>query len=54
MKDLSSLKKLPHYPVMLDKILEVCKPEKGGSFIDCTFGSGGYTNAILSFPSNLM
>ncbi len=50
MKDLSSLKKLPHYPVMLDKILEVCKPEKGGSFIDCTFGSGGYTNAILSFP----
>ena len=35
---------------MLDRILEICKPEQGGNFIDCTFGSGGYSNAILSFP----
>ena len=28
----------------------ICEPEKGGLFIDCTFGSGGYSNAILSFP----
>ena len=35
---------------MLDQILELCSPEKGGDFIDCTFGAGGYTNAILSFP----
>ena len=49
MKDISSFKNLPHYPVMLDQIMELCSPEKGGHFIDCTFGTGGYTNAILSF-----
>ena len=50
MKDFSSPKHPSHYPVMLDRILEICKPEQGGNFIDCTFGSGGYSNAILSFP----
>ena len=49
MKDISSFKNFPHYPVMLDEVIELCSPEKGGDFIDCTFGSGGYTNAILSF-----
>ena len=50
MKDLSSPKQSSHYPVMLDQVLKICEPEKGGNFIDCTFGSGGYSNAILSFP----
>ena len=50
MKDLSSPKHLSHYPVMLDQVLKICEPEKGGNFIDCTFGTGGYSNAILSFP----
>ena len=50
MKNFSSLEKLSHYPVMLDQVLKICKPEKGGNFIDCTFGSGGYSNALLSFP----
>ena len=50
MKDISSLGTLPHYPVMLEQVLQVCQPEKGGLFVDCTFGSGGYSNAILSFP----
>ena len=50
MKDISSLRTSPHYPVMLEQVLEVCQPQKGGLFIDCTFGSGGYSNAILSFP----
>tara|TARA_Y100000590_G_scaffold436324_1_gene556775 strand:+ start:1881 stop:2894 length:1014 start_codon:yes stop_codon:yes gene_type:complete len=49
MKDFSSFKNPPHYPVMLDEVIKLCSPEKGGHFIDCTFGSGGYTNAILSF-----
>ena len=49
MKDISSFKNLPHYPVMLDQVIQLCSPEKGGHFIDCTFGSGGYTNAVLSF-----
>ena len=51
MKDISSFKNFPHYPVMLDQVIELCSPEKGGDFIDCTFGSGGYTNAILSFSN---
>ena len=49
MKDISSLGTFQHYPVMLEQVLKVCQPEKGGLFVDCTFGSGGYTNAILSF-----
>ena len=49
MEDVSSFKNLTHYPVMLDQVLELCSPKNGGDFIDCTFGSGGYTNAILSF-----
>jgi len=36
---------------MLDQVIELCSPAKGGHFIDCTFGFGGYTNAILSFPN---
>jgi len=50
MKNFSSLEKSPHYPVMLDQVLEICKPQKGGTFLDCTFGLGGYSNALLSFP----
>ena len=50
MKDISSLKALSHYPVMLKEVLDVCRPDKGGLFIDCTFGAGGYSNAILSHP----
>ena len=51
MKDFSSLKKTPHYPVMVEKVMEICRPEKGGIFVDCTFGAGGYSKAILSFPN---
>ena len=50
MKNFSSLKELPHFPVMLNEVLKICEPEKGGKFIDCTFGSGGYSNSILSYP----
>tara|TARA_B100000945_G_scaffold21685_1_gene15479 strand:+ start:2229 stop:3242 length:1014 start_codon:yes stop_codon:yes gene_type:complete len=50
MKDVSSLKTKIHYPVMLTEVLEICEPQKGGVFLDCTFGVGGYTNALLSFP----
>ncbi len=51
MKDLSSLKELSHFPVMVNEVLKVCEIEKGGQYIDCTYGAGGYTNAILSYPN---
>ena len=44
------LDKIKHYPVMLDQILSIITPQHGGTFIDCTFGGGGYSKAILNFP----
>ena len=38
-----------HYPVLLNEIISVITPQHGGTFIDCTFGQGGYTKKILSF-----
>ena len=40
-----------HYPVLLDEIISIITPQYGGSFIDCTFGQGGYTKKILEFPN---
>ena len=39
-----------HFPVMLDQILSIITPQHGGTFIDCTFGNGGYSKAILEYP----
>ena len=39
-----------HFPVMLQKVLSIISPQHGGTFIDCTFGAGGYSEAILKFP----
>ena len=38
-----------HYPVLLKEIISVISPQYGGTFIDCTFGQGGYSNKILEF-----
>jgi len=39
-----------HYPVLLSEIISIITPQYGGTFIDCTFGQGGYTKKILGFP----
>jgi len=44
------LEKTKHHPVMLDQVLSIISPQRGGTFIDCTFGGGGYSQAILKFP----
>jgi 16S rRNA (cytosine1402-N4)-methyltransferase len=36
---------------MLAEVLAALQPEKGGLFVDGTFGAGGYTRAILQSPS---
>ena len=46
-----SLDKTKHHPVMLDQILSIISPQHGGTFIDCTFGGGGYSHAILKYPN---
>jgi len=38
-----------HYPVLLNEIISIITPQYGGTFIDCTFGQGGYTKKILEF-----
>ncbi len=38
-----------HYPVLLNEILSIISPQNGGTFIDCTFGQGGYSKSILEF-----
>ena len=46
-----SLKKIDHFSVMLDQIISIITPQHGGTFIDCTFGAGGYSKAILKYPN---
>ena len=38
-----------HYPVLLSELISIISPQYGGTFIDCTFGHGGYTKKILEF-----
>ena len=40
-----------HYPVLLNELISIISPQHGGTFIDCTFGQGGYTKKILSFKN---
>ena len=40
-----------HYPVLLKEIISVISPQHGGTFIDCTFGQGGYSKEILKFKN---
>ena len=37
--------------VLLNEIISIITPQHGGTFIDCTFGQGGYTNKILNFKN---
>ena len=40
-----------HFPVMLSEIIQISNPKKGGLFVDCTFGGGGYSKALLQFQN---
>ena len=41
------LSQTKHQPVMLREVLSIISPQHGGTYIDCTFGGGGYSEAIL-------
>ena len=45
------LEKINHFPVMLDQIISIITPQHGGTFIDCTFGAGGYSKEILKYKN---
>tara|TARA_B100001057_G_scaffold458742_1_gene508310 strand:+ start:1961 stop:2971 length:1011 start_codon:yes stop_codon:yes gene_type:complete len=50
----TSLLEFSHFPVMLSEILKIALPKNGGSFLDCTFGGGGYSKEILQFPKTVV
>ncbi len=45
-KQISSLE-FTHFPVMLSEVLKISSLSTNKKFIDCTFGGGGYSKAIL-------
>ena len=49
MNTLKSSLEFTHFPVMLSEIIEISSPSKGGLFVDCTFGGGNYSKALLQF-----
>ncbi|MGI8525649.1 MAG: 16S rRNA (cytosine(1402)-N(4))-methyltransferase RsmH [Pseudolabrys sp.] len=38
----------PHTPVLVRQVVELLDPQPGKSYIDATFGAGGYTRALLA------
>ncbi len=40
-----------HYPVLLNELISIITPQHGGTFIDCTFGQGGYSEEILKYDN---
>jgi 16S rRNA (cytosine1402-N4)-methyltransferase len=36
-----------HVPVLLDEVVQVLTPERGGLFVDCTVGLGGHARVLL-------
>ena len=36
-----------HFPVMLNEVLQYLDPQAGETYVDATFGNGGYSEAIL-------
>ena len=41
-----------HFPVLLNELKSIISPLYGGTFIDCTFGQGGYSKEILKSKKN--
>ena len=46
------LENVNHFPVLLKEVISIISPLYGGTFIDCTFGQGGYSKKILENKSN--
>ena len=43
-----------HFPVLLNELISIISPLYGGTFIDCTFGQGGYSQKILEHKKKLL
>ena len=40
-----------HIPVLLHEAMDALNLQRGGTFVDATFGAGGYTKALLDHPA---
>lgn len=38
---------MQHKPVLIDEVIQFLEPKRGGVYVDCTFGAGGYSRQIL-------
>jgi 16S rRNA (cytosine1402-N4)-methyltransferase len=50
MNNQTSSLEFSHFPVMLNEVIKISSPSKGGTYIDCTFGGGNYSKELLKFP----
>jgi len=54
MNKITSSLEFSHFPVMLNEVIKISSPSKGGKYIDCTFGGGGYSKKLLKFPKTIV
>ena len=54
MNNYTSSLEFSHFPVMLNEIIEISSPLKGGTYIDCTFGGGGYSKQLLKYSKTIV
>ena len=54
MSNQTSSLEFSHFPVMLNEILKISEPSSEKKFIDCTFGGGGYSKAILKYQGTFV
>ena len=51
MNNQTSSLEFSHFPVMLNEVIKIISPSNSRSFVDCTFGGGGYSKEILKFSN---
>jgi 16S rRNA (cytosine1402-N4)-methyltransferase len=54
MNNRTSSLEFSHFPVMLNEVIEITSPSKGGTYVDCTFGGGGYSRELLKFSKTIV
>lgn len=50
MREREDIGELRHVPVLRDEAIAILQAERGGAYLDGTFGAGGYSRALLAFP----